>query len=188
MGLRQHHIAATARNTSSNLHRKSLGGAPDPGDALAPEGAPGVALDPEGAPGIAPDPGAEAVKPGSSPARGPAPGIADPSATQPGPTEFKERRKRASSQGARPLGPPARRSMAPSSGTAEQRWQQPPWGWMAQPPAYFVWAGQPPEAVVALPPEASLRSYWYPFSCCIHFITTACFTPATGFIPGRKVS
>ncbi|KAH7960211.1 hypothetical protein HPB49_017773 [Dermacentor silvarum] len=43
---------------------------------------------------IAPDPGAEAFKSGSSPARGPAPGIADPSATRPGPTEFEERRKR----------------------------------------------------------------------------------------------
>ncbi|KAH7973712.1 hypothetical protein HPB49_004065 [Dermacentor silvarum] len=96
-------IAARSRISCSNVHRKSPGSDPDPGDALAPEGAPGDALDPEGAlvpepepdpaPGVAPDPGAEAVKSGSSPARGPAPGIADPSATRPGPTEFEERRK-----------------------------------------------------------------------------------------------
>lgn len=104
MGLRHHHRAARSKISCSKLHRTSIGNAPDPGDVLAPEGAPGDALDPEGAlvpepgpdpaPGVAPDPSAEAVKSGSSPARGPAPGIADPSTTRPGPTEFEERRKR----------------------------------------------------------------------------------------------
>nr|XP_054933241.1 uncharacterized protein LOC129387753 [Dermacentor andersoni] len=57
----------------------------------------------------------------------------------------------------RSLRPPAWRLMAPSSGMPEQRWLLALRGQMASLPAHCVWAGQPPQAVVALPLDAPLQ-------------------------------
>ncbi|XP_072141436.1 uncharacterized protein [Dermacentor andersoni] len=64
---------------------------------------------------------------------------------------------KASPRQTRPWGPPTHKFMVLSFWMVEQHWLQQPRGQMVSRPAHCMWAEQQPEAVVALPSEASHR-------------------------------